>query len=102
VGPTAAASAPLPAAAEPTADDKKTAAQEKRACQSLLDQGAFAKAVEAGEHSVSLDPTDGEAWLMLGAAYQSMGKPAEARRSFSACVAEGKRGPIGECRSMLR
>jgi len=60
------------------------------------------KAVDAGEKSVALDPTDGEAWLMLGAAYQSMGKTAEARRSFSSCVAEGKKGPIGECRAMLR
>jgi tetratricopeptide (TPR) repeat protein len=97
----------LPAAvpgpgAEPTADEKKEAAKDKRSCQSFLDQGAFAKAVEAGEKSVSLDPTDGDAWLLLGAAYQAMGKTAEARRSFSSCVAEGKRGQIGECRSMLR
>ena len=49
-----------------------------------------------------LDPADGEAWLMLGAAYQSMGKNAEARRTFSSCAAEAKRGPINECRAMLR
>jgi hypothetical protein len=105
--PGAAAGITLPAAvpgpgAEPTADEKKEAAKDKRSCQSFLDQGAFAKAVEAGEKSVSLDPSDGDAWLLLGAAYQAMGKAAEARRSFSSCVAEGKRGQIGECRSMLR
>jgi hypothetical protein len=93
---------PAPAGGEPTADDKKSAAQEKRTAQSFLDQGAFAKAVAAGEHSVQLDPGDGEAWLLLGAAYQSMGKGAEARRTFTSCVAEGKRGPINECRAMLR
>jgi tetratricopeptide (TPR) repeat protein len=99
----AAAAAPgaPPAAAEPSADDKKSAAQQKRTCQGLLDQGAFAKAIEAGEHSVALDPTDGEAWLLLGAAYQSIGKGADARRTFASCVAEAKRGPINECRSML-
>ena len=90
------------ALAAPTDAEKKSAVQEKRACSSFLDQGAFVKAVDAGEKSVALDPTDGEAWLMLGAAYQSMGKTAEARRSFSSCVAEGKKGPIGECRAMLR
>jgi hypothetical protein len=100
--PNAAAASPPPSTAEPTADDKKSAAQEKHACQTFLNQGAFAKAVEAGEHSVALDPADGEAWLMLGAAYQSMGKNAEARRSFSSCTAEAKRGPINECRAMLR
>jgi tetratricopeptide (TPR) repeat protein len=101
-GPPPGATPPAAAAAEPTAEDRKSAAQEKRTAQSFLDQGAFAKAVEAGEHSVALDPADGEAWLLLGAAYQSMGKGAEARRTFTSCVAEGKRGPINECRAMLR
>jgi hypothetical protein len=27
---------------------------------------------------------------------------AEARRAYTACTKEGKRGPIGECRAMLR
>ena len=98
----AAAGVTPPAAAEPTADDKKSAAQLKHSSQGFLDQGAFGEAVEAGERSVALDPSDGEAWLLLGAAYQSMGKGAEARRTFSSCVAEAKRGPIGECRAMLR
>ena len=97
----AAPGAPPAAGAEPTADDKKSAALEKRACQTSLDQGAFAKAIAAGEHSVALDPTDGEAWLLLGAAYQSIGKGAEAHRTFASCVAEGKRGPVNECRAML-
>jgi tetratricopeptide (TPR) repeat protein len=94
--------APAVPLAEPTEAEKKSAAQEKRNCAAFLDQGAFAKSVEAGERSVALDPTDGEAWLTLGAAYQSMGKGAEARRSYASCVAEGKRGPINECRAMLR
>jgi hypothetical protein len=99
--PASATPPPAQVGGEPTEADKKNAVKEKRSCQALLDQGAFAKAVEAGERSVALDPADGEAWLMLGAAYQSMGKGAEARRSFSSCVAEGKKGPIGECRAML-
>jgi hypothetical protein len=100
--PATAQAIPVVVPPEPTESERKSAAQEKRSCQSLLDQGAFAKAVEAGERSVALDPADGEAWLMLGAAYQSMGKSAEARRSFSSCVAEAKKGPVNECRAMLR
>ena len=40
--------------------------------------------------------------LILGAAYQEKGKTAEARRAFSACVKQGKKGAIGECGAMLR
>jgi len=101
-GDPAAPSEPKPVVAEPTDDEKKSAVQAKRACESFLNQNALAKAVESGEHSVSLDPSDGEAWLLLGAAYQAMGKGQEARRSYSSCVAEGKRGPISDCRAMLR
>jgi hypothetical protein len=100
--PAAAAQPPIPGTGDPTEADKKEAAKEKRACQGMLEQGAFAKAIEAGERSVQLDPSDGDAWLYLGAAYQSIGKRAEARRSFLSCTTEAKKGQINECRLMLR
>jgi Flp pilus assembly protein TadD len=59
-------------------------------------------AIEAGERSVQLDPTDGEAWLILGAAYQTKGDAKEARRCYKSCVEQGKRGPRNECAAMLR
>jgi tetratricopeptide (TPR) repeat protein len=80
----------------------KTAAQEKRDCQVFLDRGAFGKAVEAGQRSVAVDPSDGEAWLLLGAAYQSLGRAGDAKRSFSACLKQGKKGPLAECKAMLQ
>jgi tetratricopeptide (TPR) repeat protein len=89
-----------PAATVATGD--KTALQEKNDARRLLERGKLADAIEAGERSVALDPTDGEAWLLLGAAYQEKGKNAEARRCYSSCVKEGKRGPLGECRAMVR
>jgi Flp pilus assembly protein TadD len=46
---------------------------------------------------VALDPSDAEAWLILGAAYQEKGDAANARRSFKSCLSEGKRGPKWEC-----
>ena len=80
----------------------KTALQEKVDARRNLERGKLAEAIEAGERSVALDPQDGEAWLLLGAAYQEKGKNADARRCYKACLSEGKRGPIGECRAMLR
>ncbi|MFO0644024.1 MAG: tetratricopeptide repeat protein [Polyangiaceae bacterium] len=105
-----AAEAPKPAAepaapAAPAASSDaptKTALEEKKEAQRLLDRGKSKDAIAAGERSVALDPADGEAWLLLGAAYQEQGKMADARRCYQACIKEGKRGPKGECAAMLR
>ena len=103
---TAAAADPAAAATGapemPAEPDPKAAKREKLAAQIALERGKNDVAIEAGERSVKLDPTDGEAWLILGAAYQAKGKAMEARRCFTACLKEGKRGPKGECAAMLR
>jgi hypothetical protein len=80
----------------------KTALEEKRDAQRLLERAKWQDSIAAAERSVALDPSDGEAWLLLGAAYQSAGKPMDARRAFTSCLKEGKKGPISECRAMLR
>jgi tetratricopeptide (TPR) repeat protein len=80
----------------------KTALEEKVTSRKNLERGKLAEAIEAGERSVALDPTDGEAWLLLGASYQEKGNRAEARRCYASCLKEGKRGPLGECRAMIR
>ena len=86
----------------PAAVDKASAREEKNASRRALERGKVTDAIAAGERSVALDPTDGEAWLLLGAAYQDKGNLGEARRAYTACTKEGTRGPIGECRAMLR
>jgi hypothetical protein len=96
-----AASASGAAAAE-SAPDPKEAARLKRQAQRALDRGAFGQAIEAGEKSVGLDPTDGEAWLLLGAAYQEKGDIKNARRCYKSCIDQGKRGDKSECAAMLR
>lgn len=91
-------------AAKPEAPEgapTKTALEEKKDAQRLLDRGKSKDAIAAGERSVALDPADGEAWLLLGAAYQEQGKMVDARRCYNACIKEGKRGPKGECAAML-
>ena len=93
------------AAAQEALDPKeaaKEAGKEKAKCRTLLERGKFADAVAAGEQSISLDPTDSEAWLLLGAAYQQKGDAKNAVRSFKACVDQGKRGPKSDCAAMLR
>lgn len=100
--PKAATPAPSEEAKPAAAVSDKTALEEKKICLRALERGKLAESIEAGERSVALDPTDGEAWLLLGAAYQQKGNGKDARRCYAACLKEGKRGPLGECRAMLR
>ncbi len=93
------AAAPPPAPAEEVSGDPK---EEKKKSRTALEKGKLAEAIEAGEKSVKLDPTDGEAWLLLGAAYQEKADMTNARRAYTACVKDAKTGPRHECAKMLR
>jgi hypothetical protein len=92
------------AAADPASAevDPEQAKKEKTTSRVALERGKLADAIAAGERAVALDPTDGESWLILGAAYQTKGNAKDARRCYKACVEQGKRGPRGECGAMLR
>lgn len=94
---TAAAAAPT-VVAELAPIPARAAREEAR---HALDRGAAAAAIAAGMQSVELDPTDAEAWLILGAAYQLAGKGAEARNAFYSCSKLAKRGDVGECRALV-
>jgi hypothetical protein len=100
---TAAAASPQSSAPDPLASPggAAEAAQEREACRVALERNRLADAVQAGERAVALDPADGEAWLVLGAAYQERGDASNARRCYRACLAEGRRGPRNECALML-
>jgi hypothetical protein len=86
---------------EMPAEKPKNAWQEKQAAKAALERGSNGAAIAAGERSVGLDPSDGEAWLVLGGAYQAMGNTGQAKRCYNACVSQGKKGPIGDCKDML-
>jgi tetratricopeptide (TPR) repeat protein len=111
----AVAAAPLPPPVDavpppPPADEvaaeppppAKSAKEEKEDARKALERGKRQDAIDAGQRSVDLDPTDAEAWLILGSAQQEAGHWKEARESFVACTKQAKAGPIGECRMMLR
>jgi tetratricopeptide (TPR) repeat protein len=80
----------------------RAAADAKRDAQRALDRGRLSDAIEAGEESIALDPTDADAWLLLGAAYMQKGRLADARHCFSNCVDQARRGDRWECRALLR
>lgn len=89
-------------APSPTDAPPKTFAEEKKASRQALERGNAKVAIEAGERAVALDATDGDAWLVLGAAYQEKGNLVDARRCFMSCVKQGKKGTVSECAAMLR
>jgi hypothetical protein len=96
-----------PAPAQPEAppvveSGPASALEERGASRDALEHGKLALSIEAGERSVALDPTDAEAWLVLGAAYQERGQPGEARRCYKTCLVKATWGPRTECREMLR
>ncbi len=101
--PSSSGSAPIPSQSPPaSALPVQGAGKEREASRFALERGDLGTAVAAGERSVALDPTDGEAWLVLGAAYQARGELAQAKRCYRACVEQGTRGPKAECRAMAQ
>ena len=91
-----------PAAPAPSATDRELARQAKREAHFALEIGHVAESIVTGERSVALDPTDREAWLVLGAAYLQRGAHDDARRCFQSCLKEGTRGEMWQCAAMLR
>jgi hypothetical protein len=91
---------PEPSAATPDVPTK-SALEEKTDARHALERGKFADAIQAALRSTALDPTDADAWLLLGAAYQESGKGADARAAYATCAKEAKKGEVRECQLML-
>jgi hypothetical protein len=92
------------ASAETNAENPTLAAakQAKQEAEHALEKGRTTLAIEAGARAVALDPTDAEAWLILGAGYDQRGAYGEARKCFAACARVATRGPRRECSALLR
>ena len=109
IAPTPAAAAPATNAstsapiADAPASDGPTARQSKDAAMHALEHGNWNAAIAAAERSVRLDPTDGEAWLILGGAYQERGSDRAARHAYASCAQSAKPGHArSECASLAR
>ena len=98
-----AAVTPQPAVVPDVARERSPAAARvaREEARRLLEGGAAAAATAAAIRSVELDPTDAEAWLILGAAYQLAGDGTEARNAFRSCTKLATHGGIGECRAFV-
>lgn len=69
--------------------------------QRLLEHGSASRATEVARRATSADPSNAEAWLTLGAAYDASGNRAQARGAYKSCV-DNCRGPrVGECKALL-
>jgi tetratricopeptide (TPR) repeat protein len=90
---------PAPAAPEVPL---KSALEEREDARKALERGKFEEAISAALRSTAIDPTDADAWLLLGAAYQESGKGADARVAYGSCAKEAKKGAVRECQLMLR
>lgn len=98
-----ATSAPPSAPAVASASDGPAARQAKEVAMHALEQGNWGTAIAAAERSVRLDPTDGEAWLILGGAYQERGSDRAARHAYASCAQSAKPGHArSECASLAR
>jgi len=96
---------PQPVAQPAPAADTKPAASTGNAtrdAQRALDRGDTAHAVELARQATSADPTNAEAWLTLGAAYEASGRASLARSAYQSCASRGKGERVGECRALAQ
>jgi tetratricopeptide (TPR) repeat protein len=100
--PPAESAAPVASAEAASAVTTKSAAEEKDDARKSLERGRTQDAIDAATRSTALDPTDADAWLLLGAAYMERGKAADARAAFASCAKGATKGPVRECQAMLR
>jgi hypothetical protein len=89
------ADAPAPKPAAPTSDDPT------RDAQRALESGQTSAAVTLAKQATVADPSNTEAWLILGAAYEASGRPTLARAAYKSCVDRGSGDRVAECRALL-
>ncbi len=63
-----------------------------------LSRGATARAVELSRQAVAANPSNADAWLTLGAAYQASGNLGAAHDAYRSCVAQAHTANVSECR----
>jgi DNA-binding response OmpR family regulator len=68
----------------------------------MLARSHTREAAELAERATAIEPTNGLAWVTLGAARQARGDRQGARQAYQNCVKLGKGRYVSECRAMLR
>jgi predicted Zn-dependent protease len=67
-----------------------------------LNQGKNALAETAAKRATDADDTNSEAWIVLGAAQDGLGKKQAAEQSYRHCAQKGQGQYVTECKRMLR
>jgi CheY-like chemotaxis protein len=65
-----------------------------------LAKGDTPRAITLARQAVGGDPSNADAWLTLGAAYQASGDPAAARDAYRSCVTQAHSANVNECRML--
>jgi hypothetical protein len=81
----------------PVAVDPAKAVEARREARRLLEAGNIEPGVAAARNAIALNPADPEAYVLLAAGLQDMGRWAESREVFSRCVHKSKDGINAEC-----
>jgi Flp pilus assembly protein TadD len=96
-----AAAVPVAAGAKAGNDAAGSKLSHTQQAQRLLEKGRSFAAIEAAKKATAADPTDAEAWLTLGAAYELSGNKGYARAAYKSCVTQGKGPRVSECQALL-
>jgi CheY-like chemotaxis protein len=65
-----------------------------------LTKGDTTRAIELARQAVSSNPSNADAWLTLGAAYQASGNASAARDAYKNCAAQARSANVNECRML--
>ena len=68
--------------------------------QRALERGKEEKAIELARRYTNAYPTEAFGWLILGAAYDQLGKRSEARKIYRECSRKAKGAYAGECAAL--
>jgi DNA-binding response OmpR family regulator len=69
--------------------------------QRYLEQRAPGKAAEIAHRITVHQPTNADAWLTLGAAYEALGQPKSAKDAYRSCAAKASGAGAAECKALL-
>lgn len=94
---------PAPSPAPPLESSAPTdVAQLLRRARNLLNSGRSREGVATAREALAQAPQDAEPYMLLGAGLQDLGKYAEARATFEACLEHATRGPVASCHYFAR
>jgi len=67
-----------------------------------LNQGRPADAIAYASRAIQADPSNSEAWIVLGAGRYEMGDRKAAKEAYRSCAEQGRGAYVVECKRMLR